>query len=162
DPRTSVFYYLFLCCTYHEPLLLHGMQTSRVTPSFSHTTIDSVARWRSGTALYLSTSVAGAEGYLRTIEPTLEAKHFRRGFARSHVAGIRVLGRYITSYGVAAVPPFERYFSGGEDEIRGFESWSIGPVGYVPSSTSIKVLNNDGSPRRQPIIVDGVPGFVDV
>jgi outer membrane protein insertion porin family len=51
---------------------------------------------------------------------------------------------------------------GGENDIRGFDNWSIMPVVWVPDSTEAKVFNSDGTPRRQVLKVDGVEETVDV
>jgi outer membrane protein insertion porin family len=52
---------------------------------------------------------------------------------------------------------------GGENDIRGFDIWGISPIGYIPSSTSVNVLNSDGSPRQQKIVnSDGSTTFANV
>ena len=38
---------------------------------------------------------------------------------------------------------------GGENDIRGFDIWSISPVAYIPTSQTVNLLNNDGTPRQQ-------------
>jgi outer membrane protein insertion porin family len=65
------------------------------------------------------------------------------------VIGAHFLGRTITGYGGKVAPPFNRFYMGGENDIRGFEIWGISPIAYVPSSANINVLNSDGSPRQQ-------------
>jgi outer membrane protein insertion porin family len=44
---------------------------------------------------------------------------------------------------------------GGEQDVRGFQMWSIGPFVYIPSEASTPVLNSDGSQRYQKVLVDG-------
>jgi outer membrane protein insertion porin family len=83
-------------------------------------------------------------------------KYFRKGFKNGHVIGMHGLGRFLTGYGGKVAPPFNRFYMGGENDIRGFEIWGISPIAYIPSSAPINVLNNDGTPRLQKIIVDGV------
>jgi outer membrane protein insertion porin family len=51
---------------------------------------------------------------------------------------------------------------GGENDIRGFDGWSIGPIAYMPSAASVNVLNNDGSQRVQKVIVNGVAALTNV
>src|ERR1019366_9344104 len=53
------------------------------------------------------------------------------------------------------VPPFSRTFMGGEQDIRGFEIWGITPIGFIPSSGSVNVLNDDGSARTQKVVNNG-------
>ncbi len=90
------------------------------------------------------------------IEPTIDAKYFRHGFAKGHVIGMHFLGRFLTGYGDKAAPPFNRFYMGGENDIRGFDIWGISPLAYIPSSASVAVLNNDGSARTQKVILNGV------
>ena len=44
---------------------------------------------------------------------------------------------------------------GGENDVRGFQFYSISPVAYIPSQASVNVLNTDGSQRTQQTIVNG-------
>ena len=43
-------------------------------------------------------------------------------------------------------PPFQRFFMGGENDIRGFDIRSISPVAFLPSSNVITLTNPDGTP----------------
>jgi len=70
-----------------------------------------------------------------------------------------MLARMLTGYGGKVAPPFNRYYIGGENDIRGFEIWGISPIGFIPSSANINVLNSDGSVRQQRI-VDPTTGIV--
>jgi outer membrane protein insertion porin family len=88
-------------------------------------------------------------GNVNQIEPVLDAKYFRGGFKKGHVIGMHVLGRFVTGYGGKTAPPFNRFYMGGENDIRGFEIWGISPVAYVPTQASVNVLNNDGTARQQ-------------
>lgn len=132
--------------------VLTGIQTSRLIPSFTYNTIDNSVGPTHGTQVLVSTSVAGLGGDVNTIEPIVEVKHFRRGFRSGHVIGLHLKGRLITGYGGGQTPPFNRYYLGGENDIRGFDSWSISPIGFVASTATVSVLNNDGSQRLQKYI----------
>ena len=144
------------------PNVLNGIRTSKLTPSFTRNTLDDSITLTRGTALSFSTAVAGLGGNVNTIEPAVEAEYFHSGFKKSHVIGARVLGRLLTGYGGNAVPPFDRYYMGGEQDLRGFDSWSISPIVYVPSSTAVNILNNDGTPRTEIVFIGGVPTLVNV
>jgi outer membrane protein insertion porin family len=62
----------------------------------------------------------------------------------------------ITGYGGKFIAPFSRTYIGGEQDVRGFEIWGITPIAYVASSANVNVLNDDGSPRTQKVIQNGV------
>ena len=52
---------------------------------------------------------------------------------------------------------------GGEQDVRGFNIWEISPVAFIPSETSIRVLNADGSQRLQRVVYsDGTVGYTPV
>jgi outer membrane protein insertion porin family len=84
---------------------------------------------------------------------------FRAGLKKGHVIGFHALGRFVTGYAGQAAPPFNRFYMGGENDIRGFDIWGISPIAYIPSAASVPVLNADGSARTQKIIVDGTEQF---
>ena len=42
-------------------------------------------------------------------------------------------------------PPFQRFYDGGENDLRGFDIRSISPVAFLPNTTSIQLRNPDGS-----------------
>lgn len=140
------------------PNSLNGIVTSRVIPAYTYNTVDHPITPSRGRSLYASFSFAGGPigGNVNLIEPTVSATYFRKGFSPKHVIGMRALGRYISGYGDRVAPPFNRVFMGGEQDVRGFEIWGIGPFAYIPSSAAVNVRNNDGSARTQQVIVNGV------
>jgi outer membrane protein insertion porin family len=76
---------------------------------------------------------------------------------------MHVLGRFLTGYGGKTAAPTNRFYIGGENDIRGFDIWGISPIAYVPTSGTINVLNNDGSPRQQKFVdVNGQVSFTNV
>src|SRR5258708_23207082 len=87
-------------------------------------------------------------GNVNQIEPVIDARYFHRA-VKNHVIGLHLLARYVTGYGGKVAPPFNRFYSGGENDIRGFENWAVGPWVYVPTQASVDVLNTDGSKRQQ-------------
>jgi len=141
---------------------LNGIRTSKLTPAFTYNTVDRPISPTRGTALSISMAVAGLGGDVNTIEPAIEAKYFHTGFKQGHVIGVHLFGRLLTGYGGHVAPPFNRYYMGGENDVRGFDSWSVGPVAFLPSSAAVNVLNLDGSPRQQRTLVNGVPVLINV
>ncbi len=58
------------------------------------------------------------------------------------------------------IPPFSRFYLGGENDIRGFEYFTISPWAYIPTTTNStisylnpSVLNGSGQPTLQSITV---------
>jgi outer membrane protein insertion porin family len=106
------------------------------------------------------------------MEPNFDAAYFRHGFFKNNVIAMHLLGRYIAGYGGKVPPPYSRYYMGGENDVRGFDIWSIGPWGYIPTEQSVPVYNSDGSQRVQQIVQNGkvssipvtqnVPGYTTI
>jgi outer membrane protein insertion porin family len=147
------------------PSSLNGIRTSSVTPSYTYNTVNHPITPTQGRSVFASLAFAGSVlgGGVNTIQPQLDMKYFRKGFKRGHVIGMHFLGRYITGYGGKTAPPFNRFYMGGENDIRGFQSWQITPFAYLPTEGSATVFNNDGSQRT--IIVlnpDGTKSRVPV
>jgi outer membrane protein insertion porin family len=141
------------------PNALSGIKTSKIIPSFTYNTVNHPITPTAGKEFFISTALAGLGGNVNTIEPTMDAKYFRSGFKKGHVIGMHMLGRFLTGYGGKVAPPFSRYYMGGENDIRGFDIWSISPVAYLPSQGTVPVLNANGTPRLQKTIVGGVESF---
>ncbi len=133
------------------PNQLNGIRTTSVIPNYSYNTIDHPITPSRGRSLYISTNFASSifGGNVNMIEPTVDAKYFRSGFKKGHVIGMHFLGRFVTGYGGKAAPPYNRYYMGGENDIRGFDIWGISPLGFIPATASVPVLNSDGSQRQQ-------------
>jgi outer membrane protein insertion porin family len=146
------------------PNALDGITTSRVIPSYTYNTVDHPITPTRGRSLFISTSFAGSilGGNVNMVEPTIDGKWFRAGFKKGHVIGVHGLGRFLTGYSGKLAPPFNRFYMGGENDIRGFEIWGISPIAYVPSQATINVLNDDGSARLQKVITNGVESWAGV
>jgi outer membrane protein insertion porin family len=136
------------------PSSLQGIRTSKVVPSFNYNTVDHPITPTRGKSLFIATTFAGSAlgGNVNMVEPTIDFKYFRSGFRRGHVIGMHGLGRFVSGFGGRVAPPFNRFFMGGENDIRGFQIWGISPMAYVPSSADVQVYNNDGTPRQQRFI----------
>ncbi len=106
---------------------------SSITPTLYRSTIDSPLTPTRGTLYSISVKYAGRflGGEVDLISPRLEFTHYQplwgRG-AKSHVFGIHANYDFMTNVGGdSRVPYWERFFLGGEQSIRGYEVYSIGP-----------------------------------
>jgi len=146
------------------PNQLSGIRTSKITPSYNYNTVNHPITPTGGKSLFVSTSFAGSVlgGNVNMLAPTIDAKYFRAGFHKGHVIGMHFMGQTITGYSGKVVPPFSRFYMGGENDIRGFDIWGISPIGFIPSDATVPVLNNDGTQRTQKTIVNGVVSTTNV
>ncbi|MBV8817050.1 MAG: outer membrane protein assembly factor BamA, partial [Acidobacteriaceae bacterium] len=144
------------------PNSLNGIKTSKFTPSYTFNTVNHPITPTGGKSLFFSMGVAGLGGNVNTLEPTFDTKYFRPGFKKGHVIGMHLLARFLMGYGGKVAPPFARYYTGGENDIRGFEIWGISPIAFLPSTATVNVLNNDGTNRQQLAYVNGQPTYQNV
>jgi len=146
------------------PNTLSGIRTSQIIPSYTYNTVDHPITPSHGRSLSISTGFAGSflGGNVNLIQPSVDFRYFHPALKKGHVIGFRAMGAMINGYGGKAPPPFNRWYIGGEQDVRGFEIWGVSPIAYMPSEATVNVLNSDGSARTQKVIVDGQPQFVQV
>ena len=118
------------------PNSLTGIRTSRLIPSISYNTVNSVFFPTAGKEFEFSTQFAGIGGNVKLIEPTLSIRYFHKAFF-NHVIGLRFLGSVVTGYGGGSPPSFDRFYSGGENTIRGFDLLAVTPIAMIPSINSV-------------------------
>jgi outer membrane protein insertion porin family len=142
----------------YGPNALNGIHTSTITPGLVYNTVNHPISPTGGRSLYLGLAFAGSVlgGNVNTITPTVDAKYFKMApWNHKHILAFHASTKIITGYGGREIPPFSRTFIGGEQDVRGFEMWGITPIAFIPSSSSINVLNSDGSPRTQNVVSGG-------
>jgi outer membrane protein insertion porin family len=128
------------------PNAVNGIITSKIFPNFSFNTLDSGISPHSGHQLTLGAEFAGIGGTVRSFRPIVQYKRFIPVQNRRNAVGFAVNGSYITGFGGLVAPPFQRFYMGGENDVRGFDIRSISPVAFLPSSNAITLTNPDGTP----------------
>ena len=127
------------------PNSLQGIITSKVVPSFSYNHIDNPAKPHSGQSFFISTEFAGLGGNVNYIKPITEYKKFIPVQKGRNTLGFRLLGSFITGYAGQVAPPFDRFYMGGDTDIRGFDIRAISPATFFPNVVNIPLQNPDGS-----------------
>lgn len=150
---------------YRQP----NITTSRVTASFAYDTrqpakngIDTL----SGSQLSVAVGLAGLGGDVRTYQPTVSYSRFmpmrRKKSQNPEVLAFRLQAATVGAFSptekvrnansisfIGGVPAYERYFLGSENDIRGYDSRSIGPVApfdsFVTSRNVVLSLNPSGT-----------------
>ena len=128
------------------PNAVNGIITSKIFPNFSFNTLDSGISPHSGHQLTLGMELAGLGGTVRSVRPIVQYKRFIPVQNRRNAIGFNVQGSFISGFGGLVAPPFQRFFMGGENDIRGFDIRSVSPVAFLPSSNAITLTNPDGTP----------------
>lgn len=136
--------------TFSQPRIL----TSRITPNLFYNTKNAAMDATRGQSLFLGFSLAGGilGGDVKTIAPSVEYQLFvpvfRRRTDKPHVIAMRARADTIRTFGrpfdtnslsfVGGIPIFERFFLGGEFDIRGYNFRSISPVAASESFLSTR------------------------
>jgi len=150
---------------YRQPNIL----TSRITGTFAYDTRQPAANGidtNNGKSLSFSVAFAGLGGDVRTYQPNITYSQFipvRNKRSKSpHVLAFRLQAGSIGTWSVTekirnansisfvgGVPAYERYYLGSENDIRGYNSRSIGPVApfdtYVTSRNVVLTTNASGT-----------------
>jgi outer membrane protein insertion porin family len=134
------------------PNALKGVVTSKFFPSFSWNTIGNPQTPHSGFSLFVGGDISGIGGNVAALRPIVEWKHFipmnkwrptgdpsegRQTF------GYRLQGSFITGYRGLVANPSERAYTGGDNDIRGFDIRSISPYSFLADQTFIRLVNPD-------------------
>jgi outer membrane protein insertion porin family len=147
------------------PNQLSGIKTSQIIPSYTYNSVNHPINPTAGHSISISTGFAGnfLGGNVNMVQPTISMTYFHTApHWKKHVIGMRLLGSFVSGYGGKVAPPFNRYYIGGEQDVRGFDVWAVSPLAFVPSTASVPVLNADGSARLQKVITDGVVSYAPV
>ena len=130
---------------------LVGIVNSYVSLSYMYNTINNPMRPRTGKEFTAVLQTSGIWGNVRYIEPMVAYKQFRsmRYLIPSptgrNVLGVRAQLGYVMGYGGAVAPPNNRFYAGGEGDLRGFDIRAATPYGYVPTRVYLQLTNPDGT-----------------
>ena len=151
---------------YSQPNII----TSRVTASFVYDTRQPAANGidtNAGRQLAISAGFAGLLGDVRTYSPSVSYSQFipvrHRKSKNPEVFAFRVMAGTIGSWSISnairnansiafvgGIPVYERYYLGSENDVRGYNSRSIGPIApfdsYVTTRNVSVATNPSGSP----------------
>ena len=127
------------------PSALNGIVSSTITPSISYNTIDNPINATKGKSFFYSVSFVGGPlgGNVKTISNVFDIKYFHPINKRRNAVGLHFTTAYITGFGGGEVPPFSRFYMGGENDVRGFDIRSISPVVFIPTVTAQTLSYHD-------------------
>jgi outer membrane protein insertion porin family len=130
---------------------LAGIINSMASFTYSYNTINNPQRPRSGKEYTAALQVSGIWGNVRYIQPMVAYKqfmpmHYLTPSANGrNVLGIRAQLGYVQGFGGDVAPPNNRFYSGGEGELRGFDIRGATPYGYVPTRVNMFLTNPDNT-----------------
>ncbi|HKM66633.1 MAG TPA: outer membrane protein assembly factor BamA [Candidatus Acidoferrum sp.] len=139
------------------PSALNGIIASTMTGTISYNTIDNPINATHGKSYFYSLSFTGGPlgGNVNTITNTGELKYFRPVNHRRNAVGVRLLGGFTTGYGGKEVPPYSRFYLGGENDLRGFDIRAVSPVIYIPNTVN-ETVRVSGYAFAVPVLVKSI------
>ncbi len=150
------------------PSALKGIHSSKITPTITYNSIDNPINPTRGKSIYYGTSLEGGplQGNVNTYTNTFSYTYFRQHYKKRNVIGMKFLTSMITGFGGKDVPPFSRFYLGGENDIRGFDFYTISPFVSIPNTGTLTalytnpfVVGSGGTPSQQSITVPSVTFF---
>jgi outer membrane protein insertion porin family len=130
---------------------LDGIISSSASFSYIYNTINNPQRPRTGKEFSAVLQIAGLGGNVRYFFPAIAykrfipVKYFLPASDGHNVLGIRSELKYIQGFGGDVAPPNNRFYAGGEGDLRGFDVRSTTPYAYIPNKISYNLLNPDGT-----------------
>ncbi len=147
-------------CGVNGPNALNGIKTLSITPSYSYNSKNSFHesdRRQEHFLLHQGRGQRAGRQCQHRFSPRSTGSIITPARAGTRTCWrSTLLATTVTGYGGKVAPPFTRSFIGGENDVRGFDFFSITPIAFIPSSATINQLNPDGSQRMQNVIVNGV------
>jgi len=131
------------------PNALKGIVTSKVIPVFTFNSVNGTFNPSSGKSFFVSTDVSGLGGTVRSIRPVIDYKQFipmklfKPNKEGHNVLAYHIQSAFITGYSGRVAPPFERFYLGGENDIRGFDIRTVSPIAYLVDTVNYPLINPD-------------------
>jgi outer membrane protein insertion porin family len=113
-------------------------RTRKLIPSFTYNTVDNPYYPSRGKSLSLTLEYNGGflGGNTNYFRPSMEFRYFRPHTRRGNVIAARLMASHVRGFGGTSVPFYERFFPGGDYDLRGFDFRSIGPISFLTRNVS--------------------------
>ncbi len=123
------------------PSALNGIRQSSITPTLTYNTVDSPINPTHGKSFSYAASVVGGPlgGNVNTISNQFEMSYFHPNHHHRNTIAVHLGLSNINGYGGKEVPPNTRFYAGGEQDVRGFDFYTISPFVFIPFSTTTSV-----------------------
>ena len=151
DNTRNVFQSLAFRSGVQGPNQLNGIVTSVLTPSFTFSSLDRAVGPHNGKDFNVAVQIAGIGGNVKYYSPQMSYRQFfpmkglkvnREGH---NVLGYRVQFAHVSGFGGEVAPPTNRFYSGGDQDLRGFDVRSAGPYTFIPTRVMFNLTNPDGN-----------------
>ena len=144
------------------PSALRGIRSSKITPTLTYSTVDSPVNATHGKSFSYALGITGGplQGNVNSFENSVEFKYFHPVRKKRNVIALRLMMANADGFSGKVLPPINRFYLGGEYDIRGFDFFTISPWAFIPTTTNSQifylnpqVLNGAGTPTIQSISI---------
>jgi outer membrane protein insertion porin family len=145
------------------PSAINGIRQSMISPTLTYNTVDSPINPKHGKSFSYASSFVGGPlgGNVNTFSNVFDSTYFHPVYHKRNTLALHFLTSFITGYGGKEVPPNTRFYAGGEQDVRGFDFYTISPFVFIPFATTTNVtffnphnLNQNGVPIAETIPVN--------
>src|SRR5262245_16453876 len=109
----------------------------RLITTYSFNTVNNPFTPTSGHSFVTSLESAGAflGGNVNFIRPSFEFKAYKPVNHGRNTLAMRLSGSYMRAFANKTVPFYERFFLGGDFDLRGFDLHSVSPIAFITRTT---------------------------
>jgi outer membrane protein insertion porin family len=133
------------------PNALKGIRSSKLTPSISYSTVNSQMNPTGGKEYAYSFSLEGGplQGNVNSISNVFDMEYFHPHYHRRNVIATHFLVADVTGYAGKDAPPYNKFYLGGENDVRGYYLYTISPFVVLPYQTTTSVTYLDPTKLNQ-------------
>jgi outer membrane protein insertion porin family len=127
------------------PSALNGIRESKITPTISYSTVNNPQNPTKGKSFYYGLSFEGGplQGNVNSISNSFSGTYFHPVYHHRNVLGFKFMTSMISGYGGKEPTPYSRFYQGGENDIRGYNFYTISPFVVIPSQTNTSIAYVD-------------------
>jgi outer membrane protein insertion porin family len=127
------------------PSALNGIRSSSLQPTITYNTINNPVNPTGGKSFFFGSKVEGGplQGNVDTFTSTFSTTYFHSVNKKRDVIGVHFMTSLATGYSGKELPPFDRFFMGGENDVRGFDFYTISPWAFIPTTTGQTIVYLD-------------------
>jgi outer membrane protein insertion porin family len=142
------------------PSQLQGIVASQFMPTITYSTVNDTLNPTGGKYFFAGMGYEGLGGNVNALLPSFEMKYFHPINHHRNVLAFHLQTSFGTGYAGQVLPPYNRFFTGGEQSVRGFDFYAISPWAFLPSLESSTVsyfdptvLGPSGQPTQRSVTV---------
>src|SRR6266850_1238464 len=135
NPATQA--YFSTVTTQNQNFITGGSFTTfharRLTPSYTYSTVNNPYNPTRGHSFTGSFEFTGGflRGDINFYRPTGDFRYYRPMYHGRNTLAMRLTGSYVQSFTNLSVPFYERFFAGGDFDIRGFDFRTLSPISFI-------------------------------